>query len=171
MEFHVAQLLREPVGAQRDYSVSERCDVGESSQIDGNVTLLRTDAGILATAALHTTVEATCSRCLAPAHVPVDLSIEEEYYPAIDVVMGAAVTPPDEATPFRIDEHHILDLCEAVRQQLIIAEPMQPLCKQDCAGLCPSCGADLNAGPCQCSAGDADSRWAALRDFIQSSER
>src|SRR4051794_34345728 len=110
MEFHVAQLLREPVGARRNFSVEERCDAGESSPIEGDVTLLRTDAGLLATATLRTTVEATCSRCLAPAHVPVELEIEEEFYPVVDVATGALLTPPNEPTSFVIDEHHILDL-------------------------------------------------------------
>jgi DUF177 domain-containing protein len=171
MEFHVAQLLREPVGSLREYSVAESCEAGESSPIEGEVRLLRTDAGILATAGLHTTVEATCSRCLSPAHVPVDLEVEEEFYPVIDVVTGAPVAPPEEPASFMIDEHHILDLCEAVRQQIILAEPMQPLCRSDCAGLCPTCGADLNLGPCACRPSEGDNRWSALRDFINTPER
>ena len=165
MEFHVAQLLREPVGSQRSFSVDERCDAGESSPVRGDVVLLRTDAGLLATATLHTTVQATCSRCLVPAHVPVQLQIEEEFYPTVDIVSGSALPLPDDPGAFMIDEHHILDLCEAVRQQLIVAEPMQPLCRDDCAGLCPG-AAPIQPGIVRCSPGDLDARWASLRDFM-----
>lgn len=167
MEFNVAQLLREPVGARRDYEVAETCTVegGGPVMLRGTVELLRTDAGILAIAQLTTRLETTCSRCLDVARSPLVLSIEEEYYPTIDVVSGAPLPPPDEPTPFLIDQHHILDLCEAVRQQIILAEPMQPLCRPDCAGLCPDCGENLNAGPCGCPPVDVDARWAALREL------
>ena len=167
MEFNVAQLLREPVGSRREYEVADACSVEAlTSKLRGNVELLRTDAGVLASARLATTLETTCSRCLEPARLPVTLQIEEEYYPTIDVLSGAPLPPAEEPTPFMIDEHHILDLCEAVRQQIVLAEPMQPLCRPDCAGLCPACGANLNDGPCVCPPLDVDTRWAGLRDLV-----
>jgi uncharacterized protein len=173
MQFHVAQILREAVGSRREYAVEETCNAeGDQSafQVRGNVTLLRTDAGLLATADLESYVQATCSRCLGPAQVPVHLHIEEEYYPTIDVVTGVRLPAPDDAIAFLIDEHHILDLCEPARQQLVMAEPMQPLCREDCAGLCPTCGMDRNEGPCGCPPSDVDDRWAALEAFLRHSD-
>ncbi len=167
MEYHTAQLLREPVGSRRTYHVDESELKGAAGPIVGEVTLLRTDAGVLAQAALRTSVAITCSRCLSAARIPVALEVEEEYYPTVDLETGTAVLPPDEETPFLIDAHHILDIREAVRQQLVLAEPMQPLCRDDCAGLCPACGSDLNAGPCGCPTPDVDPRWAALNELIQ----
>jgi uncharacterized protein len=169
MEFHTAQLLREPIGSRRQYHVSERCLDDAAGPIEGDVTLLRTDAGILVMASLETAVPITCSRCLSAACTPVVLAVEEEYYPTVDLETGAPMAIPDEETPFLIDQHHILDLREAVRQQLVLAEPMQPLCREDCAGLCPTCGADLNAGPCGCAANGIDPRWAALGGFFETS--
>jgi uncharacterized protein len=93
--------------------------------------------------------------------------VEEEYYPTIDLDTGAPLPAPEEETPFLIDQHHILDLREAVRQQLVLAEPMKPLCRDGCAGLCPTCGADRNAGPCTCPVADVDPRWAALTNLIE----
>jgi uncharacterized protein len=175
MEFHVAQILRGPVGSRRDFDVDERCEVPDavppSFPVRGHVVLLRTDAGILATGSLTSEVQTTCSRCLAPACVPVEIQLEEEYYPTLDVVTGVRLPEPEDSNTFLIDEHHILDLCEAARQQLIIAEPMQPLCRDDCAGLCPTCGRDKNQGPCDCFAGDVDSRWAALGNLLKDSDR
>src|SRR6266567_3426860 len=99
MEFHVAQILRETVGSRREYDVAERCD-GEAAMalsfpVEGHVTLLRTDAGVLAIADLASAVDTSCSRCLAPAHVTVDIHVEEEYYPTVDVVTGARLPEPD----------------------------------------------------------------------------
>lgn len=173
MEFHVAQLLREPVGSLREQQIREACpaDEGASFPLEGDIQLLRTDAGILVTADLATTICTLCSRCLTQAGVPVRLEIEEEFYPTVDVATGAPLPPPDEPTPFLIDEHHILDICEAVRQQRILAEPMQPLCRPNCAGLCADCGADLNKGSCACPPAGADARWEALRELAKVSER
>jgi hypothetical protein len=73
MEFHTAQLLREPTGSQRSYQVAEPELEGAVGPVEGEVTLMRTDAGILARAGLRTSIAITCSRCLAPAHIRVDL--------------------------------------------------------------------------------------------------
>jgi len=54
-----------------------------------------------------------------------------------------------------------IDLTEAVREELLLAVPQYVVCRDDCRGLCPRCGADLNAGPCGC-APETDPRWAAL---------
>jgi uncharacterized protein len=169
MEFHTAQLLREPTGSRRAYQINEQSPDMAAGPVEGEVVLLRTDAGVLAIANLRSTVQIACSRCLALARLQVELSIEEEYYPTVDVETGMVLPPPVEATPFLIDDHHILDLREAVRQQLVLAEPMKPLCREDCAGLCPTCGADLNAGPCRCPAPDVDPRWAALSQLLETS--
>jgi uncharacterized protein len=171
MEIHVAQILREPVGSRRSYRVDEYCDGAVPIPVEGDITLIRTDAGILTIADLDSTVAVTCSRCLEPAQIPLRIHVEEEYYPTIDVVTGARLPDPDELTPFVIDEHHILNLCEAARQQLVLAEPMQPLCKEDCAGLCPVCGRDRNVGACTCPESGTDARWVALGDLLGSSDR
>jgi len=55
-----------------------------------------------------------------------------------------------------------VDLRPALREQWLLAAPGLALCREDCKGLCPKCGADLNLGPCDC-APDVDPRWAALR--------
>jgi uncharacterized protein len=165
VEFNVAQLLRESIGAHREYQVVEQVcnDHGVPIEIRGDVSLLRTDRSILVEAQLATRVDAECSRCLGVMQAPVVLDLEEEFYPTVDVVSGASLPPPEDPAAFRIDSRHVLELDEAIRQHLVLAEPMQPLCRPDCAGLCPDCGADLNRGPCRCDAGPIDPRWSVLR--------
>jgi DUF177 domain-containing protein len=173
MEFNVAQLLRESVGASRTCEFSGSCvaDDGTLIAAEGTVQLLRTDAGILVSGVLSSTSPIVCSRCLASTEVALSIPIEDEYYPTIDVLTGAMLPPPGEPSALLIDSHHILGLCEAVRQQRILAEPMQPLCRPNCAGLCPTCGADLNAGSCRCDHAELDSRWAALGKLAEIQER
>jgi uncharacterized protein len=137
----------------------DNCDV----MAQGTLRLLRTDRGILAKGNIHADIELTCGRCLIPFNHHLALNIEEEYFPTTDVNTGTAIPLPEEPGAFTIDEHNILDLSEAIRQYALMAIPMKPLCRQDCAGLCPTCGTNLNQTPCTCPPQTADPRWEGLR--------
>ena len=165
MQINVAQQLRAPIGSIRDYEVKQVIDVtgdGNGSLVQGKVRLMRTDRGILVKGVLDTEVVLTCSRCLSPFNCPLTLNIEEEYFPTTDVVSGASLPLPEEPGCFTIDEQHVLDLTEAIRQYALLAIPMKPLCGEDCAGLCPHCGHNLNLGACNCLPQGADPRWSEL---------
>jgi len=160
MQINVAQQLKGAIGSVRDYEVSGIIDVsgdGNAVPVQGKVYLTRTDRGILVKGVLDTEVELTCSRCLSLFSCPLTLNIEEEYFPTSDVVSGASLSPPDDPDRFTIDERHVLDLTEALRQCALLAIPMKPLCQEDCAGLCPNCGHNLNLGPCNCLPQGVDS--------------
>jgi uncharacterized protein len=83
----------------------------------------------------------------------------------VDASTGESLALPADSDAFLIDSHQVLDLTEAVRQYRLTAEPMQPLCKPDCLGLCPHCGYNLNEGPCGCPRQETDARWAALAEL------
>ncbi len=167
MSINVSQQLKAPIGSVRDYEVSEVVDIaGGDSLVQGELGLIRTDLGILAKGTLHTEVEVTCSRCLSLFSCPLSLDIEEEFFPTVDVVTGAWLPVPDESGCFTIDEHHTLDLTEAICQYALLAIPMKPLCRGDCAGLCPNCGHNLNHGPCDCPPQGMDPRWSELSKLL-----
>ena len=163
MWINVSQQLKTSIGTIRNYEVSEIVNIASGkSMVQGEVGLIRTDRSILAKGTLHTEVEVTCSRCLSLFSYPLTLNIEEEYFPTTDVVSGASLPLPSEPGDFTTDEHHILDLTEAIRQYVLLATPMKPLCREDCAGLCPNCGHNLNQGPCDCLPQKVDPRWSKL---------
>ena len=167
MQINVSQLLKEPIGATRDYQVSEIVDItGDGRMVQGEVKLLRTHRGIFVRGVLRTEVELTCSRCLSPFSYPVALNINEEYIPTVDVVSGVPLSSPEEPGSFIIDEHRVIDLTEAIRQHSLLVIPMKPLCREDCAGLCPNCGHNLNQGPCVCPQQGADPRWSELSKLL-----
>ena len=169
MQINVSQLLQEPIGALRDYKVNEVIDIkgdGAGSQVEGDCRLLRTPRSILATCSMKTDVELTCSRCLGQFIHHLNLNFEEEYIPTVDVATGTPLPPPEEASTFTIDEHHILDLTEAVRQYSLLAIPMKPLCSEDCAGICQNCGKNLNQGSCGCPKQYTDPRWSELTKLL-----
>lgn len=167
MQINVSGLLKSALGSKLDYRVSDVVNIsGSDCQVGGEVWLTRTDCGILVKARLDTEVKVTCSRCLGMFSFPVPVNFEEEYFPVIDVVSGSSLPLPDEPGCFTIDEHHILDLTEAVRQYALLAIPMKPLCRQDCAGLCPTCGRNLNQGCCDCPPQDLEPRWSKLSKLL-----
>ena len=167
MWINVSGLLKSSLGSKRSYQVSDTVNFsGHDSLVQGEVWLTRTDRSILVKARLQTEVEVTCSRCLNPFCFPMLLEFEEEYFPVIDIASGHSLPPPNEPGCFTIDEHHILDLTEAVRQYALLAVPMKPLCREECAGICPSCGRDLNQGPCDCPTPSRDPRWSKLDKLL-----
>lgn len=99
----------------------------------------------------------TCSRCLTP--VPVDRKA------TLSEVYGTEAELPDDVLPYNGE---YIDLTETIRENLILSEPMKVLCRPDCKGLCPQCGANLNEGPCSCPTDRIDPRLAILGDLFKS---
>jgi uncharacterized protein len=168
MDMNVSLLLREPIGATRNYDIDEDIDIageGLKNHIKGVCNMIRTQRSILVRCTLNTEMELSCGRCVSRFKQPVRIKFSEEFFPTLDIESGAALPPPEEASSFTIDELHILDITEAVRQYFLLAVPMKPLCKKECAGLCPTCGQNLNKGKCGCPADNTDPRWAKLADL------
>jgi uncharacterized protein len=86
-----------------------------------------------------------CCRCLEPFTSPVRIPITQSY-------------------PVTTEE---VDVEDEVRQLLLLHLPTKPLCKKECAGLCPHCGINRNTGTCQCSDAPIDNRWAKLNKLIK----
>ncbi len=175
MEYNVAQLLKAPLGTVRHYDVDETLptidEYPTTEPVDGHVKLTRTKRGILVEANLATAVELQCSRCLASMVTPLRIRVREEFLPTVDVSTGLPVEKPEDVDEaFAIDEHHILDLGEAIRQYGLLAVPLKPLCRAECAGLCPSCGQNLTQGRCACPAEPQDERLASLARLLDKTE-
>ncbi len=134
-------------------------------------------------------LQLSCGRCLTPFPLPlataVDLAYIPERPPVVapkDAVKGDPVKGPakgakapaveeevelqdgDLDTAFYRD--HVLDLAEMLREQFYLALPMQPLCRPDCQGLCPSCGIDRNVETCQCKIEWVDPRLSVLKALV-----
>jgi DUF177 domain-containing protein len=137
LEINVAQILKGSIGTEKTVPVDGTVDITGygPSKVDGKIKLTRTNRSILVQGTLHTRVEAACARCLNGFECPLDLAVEEEYFPMTDVNSGIPLPEPDEPGAFVIDEHMILDLTEAVRQYALMTIPMKPLCRQDCPGI------------------------------------
>ena len=112
---------------------------------------------------VRTELELTCSRCLEPFRFPADLAFDQRYLPQSEASpeQEAEVEEDDLETSFYRDDQ--IDLNDLLREQFYLALPMKPLCREECQGLCPQCGTNLNAGTCDCSPAWEDPRLAPLK--------
>jgi uncharacterized protein len=171
MIFNVAQLLKSPVGTSLEADIDENAiqldeDLTVIGPLTGHVRMRRTNQCVLVDGWVDLTLELACTRCLTEFEQPMHVTFEERFYPTVDVVTGMPLPPIDEDEVFPIDAHHQLDLTEAVRQHVLLDLPMATLCKEDCAGLCPQCGHDLNLGPCECKP-EVDARLSILKTLLE----
>ena len=151
LTYSAARLLQEPVGSSRSYDVSGvMIDPGEglrlADPIEGRVDLSRTNRGLLVRARLSTALDAECSRCLREIEVPIEIEIDEEALPSIDITTGQPAHVDAEPDVLRLTSHHELELEQTVREAIQLAEPIAAVCEEACRGLCPECGERLEAG-------------------------
>ncbi|ACZ62174.1 YceD family protein [Dehalococcoides mccartyi] len=135
LQYNVAQLLKSPVGATRTYQLDDEINLeGSPIRVSGEVTFTRIDRGLLVTGGLNTRMNLSCVRCLKEFSCPTSIRLEERFLPTVNVVHGFEVDNSEELDAFFIDEHHILDLSEIIREGAIMATPMKPLCSGECRG-------------------------------------
>lgn len=151
-KFNVAQLMKESTGATRRFEIEHAGCLDDDSEfsVTGEVEFLRTKRGILVRGDFSGSVRMACSRCLTACDQAITFRLEEEFMPSVSVTSGTPLPGEDEPGAFTIDAHHMLDLEEPIRQYVLLAAPMKPLCRPDCRGLCPRCGTNLNEINCRC---------------------
>lgn len=125
--------------------------------VRGPLRLSRTKEGILVQAQLETAVPGECIRCLDAIEHVISLDVEELYTYQSPI-----------STEFRIGDDCILDLAPLLRAEVIIEESHGALCQTDCKGLCPECGANLNAEACTCHLENLDPRFSILKELLDS---
>ncbi len=163
---NAAELLRRP-GSERDLAL--RVTIAEvglddprfaaDAPVQVDVHLESLTDGIVVDGEVVSRWHAECRRCLEPIDGEVRGEVHELYQREVT---------DEDAFPITGDQ---LDLSKMVREVLLIDAPIAALCRPECAGLCPTCGKDLNEGPCECAPAPADPRWAVLDQLRQSPEQ
>jgi uncharacterized protein len=122
---------------------------------DATLTITRTAQGYVFELALEAALEGPCMRCLSEARVDVPIRGREYHEQGADT--------EELTTPYLEDGR--LDLSAWARDTLSLALPEQVLCREECAGLCAGCGANLNEEPCSCGPVEPDRRWSKLAEL------
>lgn len=131
LKFNVAQLLREEMGARRDYSFTEAAlpldDKLTMRDISGTVRFTRTATGVWANVRARGTVRLICVRSLEEFDQPVGIEFSDEFHSVIDVFTGSGLPKPIEDDPFFLNELHMADIGEALREYTLLELPLNPV--------------------------------------------
>ena len=172
--FNVAGLLHEPPGLTRDVRLRDHylnlgSDVELAGPLDADLRFHRTNRGILMRGELRAPLRRTCARCTDPYVEDVRVLLDEEFLPTLDPETGAPVTVEegDADVALRIDEHHEIQLDAIFHDELALTEPMHPLCRPDCPGLCVECGGRMDSGDHAHGGPEIDPRLAGLAVLLK----
>jgi uncharacterized protein len=131
IKFNVAQLLREMIGGRRDYTFSEDALPLDEQlvlrKISGDVRFTRTATGVYAHVRARGEVELICVRSLEPFDYPVELDFSDEFHSVVDVMNGAGLPPPEEDDPYLLNDLHMADIGEAIRDYTLLELPISPV--------------------------------------------
>jgi len=134
-------------------------DFETAVHFSGSAALLPGGIEVLVSGVVTGTQEQQCRRCLEAVPRSFELSTTWYFVPA-DELQGE-----DDGERRPIPEGFSeLDIGVTLREELMLSLPQYALCRMDCAGLCPSCGSDLNDNTCSCTSSEVDPRWDALRN-------
>jgi uncharacterized protein len=166
---NVAQLLKENVGSKRYVDVTVDTlpldDTLTARDVKASVKLTRITDGILVTGTINGTANLECVRCLEEFSTEYQGEIEAQFQPTIDIVSGIPVEPEDDGETFVIDDNHLLDLTELLRQVSILTLPIRPVCGEDCPGF----ESEFRGGDVAPAEDAGDERLAILEQLLDDS--
>ena len=137
-----------------------------SLRVTGSAELLAHSGGeIRVQGKYQVEMTAECDRCLAQARFPLDAGFDLFYRPMSDIARNEEVEIDQGETELGFYEGAGMELEDILREQVLLALPMQRVCNEECKGICPACGKNRNETECDCKVEGADGRWGALRNL------
>jgi uncharacterized protein len=141
----------------------ERVRLHGTPEISGR--LVRDRNKVILTGNLSAIAQVDCDRCLRVVEVPVETDLNLRYVTVQDYESLPAAALEDEDLALSVFDGEAIDIDEVMREQVLLAVPLRTVCREDCQGFCPVCGANRNLKDCGCQTAETDSRWAGLKDL------
>lgn len=136
------------------------------SPIKASLRIDKKGSEVIITGTAKGTVELQCSRCLKIFYMDIDSLINVVYHPASEINKEEHYELKGDELNTGFYKNDIIDMDDLLKEQLVLNISMKPLCSEDCKGLCPKCGVDLNITRCNCAISDVDSRLAVLKQLL-----
>jgi len=174
MEFIVSELEREPIDFNLEIAPGA-VDLGEEAaqqgplKAEGRAEVIHEHRGpkeivadIRLKGSFHGRFEVPCARCIEPVEIPLGAEYDLIFRPAEADAEASerSITAQETEIGYYLRDSLLLE--DVLREQVLLSLPVKTLCKPDCKGLCPRCGANRNSQACTCDAGPSDPRWEAL---------
>ena len=170
-------------GLRRDsrQAAVEELNLGEDEScfahpVQVDYTVEKAGGQVIVRGRVSTTVSITCSRCLKPMRMDISepfallVRFAADRFSGGHASGGAPDGQGDEDVTYVPPDADRIDITEELRQTLLLALPVKPLCAEECRGLCPRCGTDRNTGGCDCRPKTIDPRWAGLKNALKTSQ-
>jgi len=145
--------------------VDERVSLIAPAAVNGKIRLSGNEVFVNGHVETRALVE--CDRCLKPVELPVNADFTLEYISDSDYESSEVAELTEDEMSVSVFDGSAIDVDEIVKEQILLAVPTRMLCREDCKGICPECGADRNTGECNCVKNDIDPRWAALKNLTK----
>jgi len=143
--------------------VDERVKLTAPATVNGKIRLAGNE--VFVNGHVDTRAQVECDRCLKPIELPVNADFELEYISSSEYESSAVAELTEAEMSVSVFDGDAIDVDEIVKEQILLAVPTRMLCREDCKGICPQCGTDMNTGECNCVTEDIDPRWAALKNL------
>lgn len=161
LRLNVGFIVHQAVGFSRAFSFKETtAQIPPDTDLHdftGTVRITRTTEGLLLQCDFNAFVEASCTRCLQTFNQPISTAFSELYtFPS----------HADESTELVMPDDGIIDIAPLLREYLLLEVPINTICRDDCQGLCPVCGENLNHTTCDCDQSSIDPRMAVLKELL-----
>lgn len=153
-----------------DVDIEEKVNIEDgslTSPVVSRLSLNKVDREIIITGRLKAEMEVQCSRCLKDFTQSLNIPVNVVYHPAEDAGAGERHALKDDELDMGFYRGEELDLQELLKEQILLNTQMKPLCEEQCKGICPKCGKDLNTGQCDCSQREIDPRLEVLKIFLE----
>ena len=142
----------------------ERVGLAVPPTVSGRIT--HSESKVTVEGRVNAVAQVECDRCLKPVTLPIDSEFKLEYVTSEAYKALEAAELADEDLTLSVFDGEVIDIDEIVREQVLLAVPSQALCDQNCKGLCPICGTDLNVTSCSCQQTEIDPRWQGLKELV-----
>jgi uncharacterized protein len=164
--------LRQVTPEGNDFHFTEKADEMEISTegvkfpypIEADISAMLSGDEVICQGEVFTTLEIECSRCLDLFDYEVNTRLQF----VIQMLDGTVDFEDEDYDDYEVipKTQTVFDISQRVKDAIILSIPLKPLCSEDCKGLCPMCGANLNEGQCDCTPDKTDERWDALKNLF-----
>jgi uncharacterized protein len=169
MIIDIDRLPREGLEISKDFEFSIAEIVDEDAvflePVHAEIQIKKVGEEVFVKGRIRATLSFVCSRCLVPFEFPVDSPFDLAFFPEELEAAREELDADDLDMSFYYSRR--IDLREVILEQLNLTFPLKPLCSENCRGICPICGKNINSGECSCETKDFDVRLTKLKIFMK----
>ncbi len=143
----------------------ERVSLAVPPKVSGQIA--RNERKVVVDGQLNAIVRVECDRCLQPMELPIDTEFKVEYVTPVTYKASDVAELGEDDLALSVFDGELINIDEIVREQVLLAVPSHAICDENCKGLCPICGTDLNVASCPCQHTEIDPRWQGLKELVK----